>query len=93
MKEIILDGKIMTSVEITHDYIKNNLDFPNYYGSNLDALWDVLTSISKPLKVILINKSAVENNVGYYEERLLEVFLEAESENKNFSLEIKEDKK
>jgi ribonuclease inhibitor len=93
MKEIILDGKIMTSVEITHDYIKNNLDFPNYYGSNLDALWDVLTSISKPLKVILINKSALENNLGDYEERLLEVFLEAESENKNFSLEIKEDKK
>jgi ribonuclease inhibitor len=93
MKEIILDGKIMTSVEITHDYIKNNLNFPNYYGGNLDALWDFLTTISEPLNVILINKSALDNNLGDYCQRLLEVFLEAAEENKNFSLEIKEDKK
>ncbi|SHH19033.1 barstar family protein [Clostridium grantii] len=93
MKEIILDGKIMTSVEVTHDYIKNTLDFPNYYGGNLDALWDVLTTISKPLKVILINKIDLENNLGAYGEKLLEVFLEAEEENNNFSFETKEKKK
>ena len=28
-----------------HQIIKEELDFPNYYGKNWDALWDCLTDI------------------------------------------------
>jgi ribonuclease inhibitor len=31
------------TVEEVHQMIQNILEFPNYYGKNLDALWDCLT--------------------------------------------------
>ena len=42
MKQITLDGNILADIAQVHDYIKEMLDFPEYYGKNLDALYDCL---------------------------------------------------
>ncbi|WP_224988025.1 barstar family protein, partial [Bacillus amyloliquefaciens] len=43
MLKVIIDGKDVTSTEALHRILKDQLDFPDYYGENLNALWDCLT--------------------------------------------------
>lgn len=81
MEMIILNGQRMTSVGITHQYLKKKLNFPDYYGGNLDALWDMLTSLSEPVSIKLVEKEAMQNSLGEYAEAILTVFEEAMGEN------------
>jgi len=43
MKTIILNGKDITTEEIFHEKISKLLEFPDFYGKNLDALWDLMS--------------------------------------------------
>lgn len=45
MKQITLDGSILADAALLHDYLKEQLQFPEYYGKNLDALYDCLTDL------------------------------------------------
>lgn len=81
MKEIILDGKEMTDKTAAHKYIKKQMDFPCYYGENLDALWDLLSTTSTSTTIYLINEHEIINNLGEYGNLLLEVFQDASFEN------------
>lgn len=38
-----LDGSKMQELPEAHDYLKEILRFPDYYGKDLDALFDCLT--------------------------------------------------
>nr|WP_300095618.1 barstar family protein [Sedimentibacter sp.] len=81
--EIILDGKLMTDKTAAHKYIKEQLDFPGYYGENLDALWDVLSTTSKSITIYLINEHEITERLGEYGKLLLGVFQDASFENDN----------
>jgi ribonuclease inhibitor len=81
MKEITLDGNNMTSIKEAHRYIKLKLNFPAYYGENLDALWDILSTTSETTNIILINSSKLCENLGEYSKLLLEVFQDVSNEN------------
>lgn len=88
MEVIILNAKRMTSVQELHSYIKRKLDFPDYYGGNLDALWDLLSTISNPIHIKLVNIEELYNNLGEYAEPFLSVFIEAAEENNNLQFQI-----
>ena len=45
MKRITLDGNILADAAKVHDYLMEILEFPEYYGKNLDALHDCLTDL------------------------------------------------
>ena len=45
MKQITLDGNRLSDAATVHTYLKEMLDFPEYYGNNLDALYDCLTDL------------------------------------------------
>ncbi|WP_027633744.1 barstar family protein [Clostridium hydrogeniformans] len=77
MKVIILDGSKLTSKEVFHKTIKNQLNFPSYYGENLDALWDCLTEITHPIKITWNNFYDSEKFLGDYCDKILNIFLEA----------------
>lgn len=47
MRKIILDGSAMTGREMLHDALSAQLDLPEYYGRNLDALYDCLTEVAE----------------------------------------------
>lgn len=56
---MILDGYLIK--ERGHDYLAEELNLPDYYGKNLDALYDCLTEIS--CEIELINASVVDKDI------------------------------
>lgn len=57
-----------------HDYLKEIFNFPDYYGKNLDALYDCLCEIGVETEIILKNSEAVS-------EDFIETFVDAADEN------------
>jgi ribonuclease inhibitor len=88
MKAAVLNGEKMTSVKEAHVYISRKLDFPEYYGGNLDALWDILSTISYPIHISMTNSEILHEHLGEYSDSLISVFWDAEEENENLSFEI-----
>lgn len=81
MRKILIDGRDFENIEVLHDVLKDKLDFPNYYGRNLDALWDCLTGwVDLPLTLVLINFEFSKKFLGSYADDVLEVLLEAQEE-------------
>lgn len=88
MIKVILNGERMDSIEKAHLYMKKKLNTPEYFGENLDALWDVLSCYSEPIKISLKNKDKLIKNLGDYGESIIQVFQDAEIENENISFQV-----
>ncbi|MBQ8638797.1 MAG: barstar family protein [Lachnospiraceae bacterium] len=54
METLVLNLALMDSISDVHRMLKDNPEFPSYYGNNLDALFDVLSTWSKPLTIELV---------------------------------------
>lgn len=81
MKTIILDGILLCEKETAHQYLQDHLEFPCYYGKNLDALYDCLTEIDEiSFEICLPGK-----NTPYFD-RILRVFQKASSLNPGISI-------
>ena len=90
MKKIILNGTEIINREELHRQLKEKLDLPDYYGKNLDALWDCLTSwVDLPMTVEWRNYAESEKNLGGYASKVLKIFREAEEKLGNFRIEVK----
>lgn len=80
MTTIELDGRKMDSRSETHQYLMQELKLPEYYGKNLDALYDCLTELHR-VKIVLTYKDAMLNSLGAYGQSLLQVLKDAAQEN------------
>ena len=83
-----LNGLEMTDRQRTHDYIAEQLQFPAYYGKNLDALYDLLTEKKTPLEVRFWHTQEMKAHLGSYGSALLNTMQEAENDNLSFILTI-----
>lgn len=88
METVILNGEEMNSVDVAHQYLAAKLHFPCYYGRNLDALWDVLSTKNEPVSIKLINADKIQHYLGGYAKLLLEVMHEAADANEKVYFEI-----
>lgn len=61
-----LDGKRITGKAALHDLLQQSFSFPDYYGRNLDALYDLLTEISVPTEIQIINVDLLQQQLGAY---------------------------
>ena len=61
MKIVILDAKKMLEKEKMHEYFAKKFDLPEYYGRNLDALFDCLCEINEPTLIKLKNKNFLDS--------------------------------
>lgn len=61
MKKITLNGKKIKKEK--HDYLKKELDFPDYYGKNLDALYDCLTEIGTETEIKIVHSDCVSKDM------------------------------
>ena len=48
MKTVTLDCAAFTTKQQLHAALKEALSFPDWYGNNLDALYDCLTEVDPP---------------------------------------------
>lgn len=88
MEEIFLDCNKMISKSIAHKYIKEMLKLPDYYGENLDALWDLLSTKSKMISIFVLHEQKLYENLGDYGKQLIEVFKDAADENSSIQLSL-----
>lgn len=86
MRTVIIDGGSIKSTNDFHKSIKRLLNFPEYYGENLDALWDCLTDIEMPLTIIWKDHeiSAAYLNVSFT--KIAKVFNHFETQLKGFAI-------
>ena len=54
MKRVNLDFSQCATKEDVHAYLKKEFGFPEYYGNNLDALFDVLGDIAEDINIIFM---------------------------------------
>ena len=78
---IELDCREMTDKPALHAYLKEKLALPEYYGKNLDALYDVLTERGEQTELVLKHWHALTEQLGGYGISFLETLREASEEN------------
>ncbi len=74
---ITLDATQMGSRKEAHRYLQQQLSFPDYYGCNLDALYDCLTDLDETE----VTFTGAEEAVGTYFDKVIRVFREAAGDN------------
>ena len=90
MKSVILDAKKMLKKEKMHEYFAKKFDLPEYYGKNLDALFDCLCEINEPTLIKLKNEDALQ---GDTKESLIRLFHDVCNENALVKFELVKDEK
>ena len=81
MRIITLDIEKMRSLPMLHKYLHTALALPEYYGANLDALYDCLTEIAEPTELVVPQKVAAEAYLGWYGQQFLQVLQDAAAAN------------
>lgn len=81
MQRIVVDGEKCTTKEKTHQILKKGLGLPDYYGANLDALWDALTSDFSERMIVIRHPESILKNLGAYGSSLLRLFEDSKQEN------------
>ena len=83
MKNIVIDfSKCKYSMDL-HNQLSKKLELPEWYGNNLDALWDMLTGfIETPISITVIFKpdTKAAENLKENVLKIIETFKEAAQE-------------
>lgn len=87
MKKVILDCEKLLEWKQAHLYLAERLNFPDYYGKNLDALYDCLTEFGE-CTIVLEREKILRESDGYGA-RVLKVLEEAVRANPRLQLEAK----
>jgi len=75
--EVLLDGSMMVNREVLHDLLVEKLELPDYYGRNLDALYDALSECRKDLNIRIIHADMMLAYLGNYGNALLRTLSDA----------------
>ena len=84
VKKVVLDCEKLLRRKEAHLYLAEMLDFPDYYGENLDALYDCLTEIGECI-IVLEGEDVLRESEGYGA-KVLKVFKEAAYANPGLKL-------
>ncbi len=87
METVVLNGRKMRSREQAHLYLKEKLAFPEYYGKNLDALWDMLTQLGE-IQLCIKHSGTMLADLQGYGVQLLQTFYEAAAENERLQVRV-----
>ncbi len=63
-----------------HRVFSSRLRLPGFYGNNLDALYDCLTSMPEPTTLTLLNMQCLIDNLGSYGRAAINMIARAERE-------------
>lgn len=77
MKSLTLDRNTLSHKEALHPLLARELSFPDWYGSNLDALFDCLTALTEETSITLSDTDSLPP----YAQRVVKVLQAAAREN------------
>jgi len=89
MRTITLDLGRYGSRKAVHDCLKEQFGFPEYYGENLDALFDCLGDITEDIKIEFEEDLTLEepkDELDYYIRIVRRVIEDAAEENSHLHL-------
>ena len=87
VKHCKLPGRSIRSIEEFYDAIARKLQLPEYFGRNLDALWDVLTTdIAGPVEIVWEDSAASKKSMGKDFEKVLTLLRDVEKERDDFEV-------
>ncbi len=81
MLTCVLDGNNIPNRETLHDTLASSLQLPDWYGRNLDALYDCLLDIQEETEIRLLHEEALEDHLGHYAKSLQKAVSSACQEN------------
>jgi ribonuclease inhibitor len=82
---VVIDGNKFDNLEGIHLQFQKKLELPDYYGKNLDALWDCLSGhVKLPLTIVLKNLDYSQPETKDYLNKLIKLFERAEDELSGF---------
>jgi len=85
MREYTIECAGVETARQLHELLRRELNFPEWYGHNLDALHDLLTALGEPTRLIMKDFFALPNfSLGF---RL--VLNDCEEENPNLFVDLK----
>lgn len=89
MQEIVLDFTGCKYFYGVHKVLKEAFEFPEWYGMNLDALWDLLYNYCDwELHVYIKGLNKLPNELNDYMREILKIFEDVHSETPNIVFEI-----
>ncbi len=86
MHTVTLDGSTVNDPTCLHEALARNLAFPEWYGGNLDALYDCLTDLQQDTQLVITHWHHVAYTLKDYSEKLLYVFSCATAENPHLTV-------
>ena len=87
----LIDGAAVATRDELHDALKRQLALPDWYGRNLDALYDCLTDIREDTEIRLVHADELSACLGAYAGVLQTVLRDAADENPRLRLIIEEE--
>lgn len=82
MTYITLDFNGIDTLWNLHEYFMEIFQLPDYYGHNMDALWDCLhCAFESKTTIVLKNLSAIPAELNEAAETMLSLFRDLESQN------------
>ena len=85
-RTVYLDARKLVQPQEAHAYLSEMLSLPDYYGRNLDGLYDCLAEV-KECRVILLYHTEADLS-GTYGEKIINVFTDIQKENPGFTVKI-----
>ncbi len=91
MQTVTIRGSDFDNIWEIHDYLSEELNFPSYYGKNLDALYDVLTEISEDTHIIMDFTDMLDDTLYDQMLKMSEVMSDAAEYNHYLDIECREE--
>ena len=86
-KKVRLRGKAIRNLDEFYSEIARKLHFPDTFGRNLDALWDVLTTdVKGPVELVWEDLDVSQKSMGKGFEKVAALLKDVEKEREDFKV-------
>jgi ribonuclease inhibitor len=89
IRRCTLNGRAIRSLDDLYDQLSARLSLPEYFGRNLDALWDILsTDIAGPFEIVWKHADDSKQSMSKDFDRAVRLLQELEHARNDFKLKI-----
>lgn len=88
MNKVLINGENFKNELDVHQFLKSNMSLPDYYGDNLDALWDLLGEVTEPTEIVIKDVHEFIDNLGDCAKDFIYLFDDAQRENEFINFKI-----